>query len=368
MVISLLLGLLACSDSFKDDADTNEPALDPNDVDDDGDGYTENDGDCDDADDAVSPDGQEVAYNGKDDDCSAESPDDDGDGDGVAVTEDCDDGNAAVSPEADEVPYNGIDDDCNARTSDNDADGDGFERDTDCDDRNANANPNGEEVAWNGTDENCDGYDVDLQACVTAGVQAAMREVSGDYPVEDFSDEYTLFGYGIWRSVVNQVATLTAGTPRVGEGSTATTFALDLGATMSLNTADNPFTLTLEYDVALDEGFFECTGYTSPMATDFEGNVGLRVSGERVVATTSVTADRAPFSRDVLTLEPYPGSPTCSLDLIDTGIGYAERYFGISLPRSLSVFDSSAGQAVAVMTEEVEAAVDRNVAAACSKP
>jgi hypothetical protein len=368
MTVSLLLGLLACSDNFKDEGDNVDPGPDTLDVDDDGDGYTDNDGDCDDTDAAVNPDAAEVAYNGADDDCDAETPDNDGDGDGVAVTEDCDDGNANVSPEADEVPYNGIDDDCNARTSDNDADGDGFERNTDCDDANPEANPEGEEVDWNNVDEDCDGYDVNLQACVTRGVTAAMRAADGAYSVDDYSDDYSLFGYGIQRSVVDQMANLATGTPRVNPGSGATTFALDLGATLALNDETMPFTMTLEYDVLVDSGFFQCTGWTSPVATDFEGNVVVRVSGTRVTATTSVTADRTPFTQDVLTLEPYPGSPACSLDLIDTGLGYAEDYFGISLPRSLSVFDASAAAAVTVITSDLEEAVDAQVASACSKP
>ncbi|MBW2738339.1 MAG: PASTA domain-containing protein, partial [Deltaproteobacteria bacterium] len=39
---------------------------------------------------------------------------------------DCDDNDAGVNPGATEVPYNGKDDDCNAQTPDDDLDGDGY--------------------------------------------------------------------------------------------------------------------------------------------------------------------------------------------------------------------------------------------------
>ena len=66
------------------------------DVDNDADGYTENAGDCDDADSAVNPGETETPYNGKDDDCNAATPDDDLDGDGYLLADDCDDNDGAV--------------------------------------------------------------------------------------------------------------------------------------------------------------------------------------------------------------------------------------------------------------------------------
>lgn len=85
-------------------------------VDFDGDGFTGNEGDCDDNDAAVNPDAQEVPYNGKDDDCNSATPDDDLDGDGYTAEQtggdDCDDSNASVNPGATEIVGNGIDDDC----------------------------------------------------------------------------------------------------------------------------------------------------------------------------------------------------------------------------------------------------------------
>ena len=132
--------------------------------DDDGDGVTENEGDCDDANADVHPGAVEVC-NGIDDNCDGSIDEgcqtyyEDGDGDGygnasvsmvdtsqpsgyVLDSSDCDDTNGAVNPGVTEVVGNGIDDDCNPATSDSelayDDDGDGVtENEGDCDDANA---------------------------------------------------------------------------------------------------------------------------------------------------------------------------------------------------------------------------------------
>jgi len=89
----------------------NDPAS--NDSDDDNDGYTENQGDCDDTDAGVNPGATEIPYNGKDDDCNAATPDDDLDGDGYGIADDCDDTSASIYPGAEEICGDGIDQDCN---------------------------------------------------------------------------------------------------------------------------------------------------------------------------------------------------------------------------------------------------------------
>ena len=59
-----------------------------------------------------------------------------------------------------EIPYNGIDDDCNAETLDDDLDQDGFLFEDDCNDNNPSINPDAEEIPNNDVDEDCDGEDL----------------------------------------------------------------------------------------------------------------------------------------------------------------------------------------------------------------
>ena len=87
-------------------------------TDDDGDGYSEETGDCDDANFDVKPEGTEICGDGIDQDCSGgdlkcqDAMDDDNDG--FAENQgDCDDANANIYPGAQEVCGDGIDQDCN---------------------------------------------------------------------------------------------------------------------------------------------------------------------------------------------------------------------------------------------------------------
>ena len=146
---------------------------DPEQVDDDGDGVTEAEGDCDDTDGDVSPDESETPYNGADDDCDPATADDDLDNDGYDLADDCDDTDNGISPEQTEHPYNGDDDDCDPRTPDDDVDGDGYERVDDCDDKDADANPDAAEVTTDGVDNDCDG-DTD------EAFEVATVDVTGD--------------------------------------------------------------------------------------------------------------------------------------------------------------------------------------------
>ena len=177
-------------------------------ADEDEDGYTEEDGDCDDRDASVYPGADEVC-DGADNDCDGETDESDaldpatwyldGDGDGygdadstteacdaptgyVADDTDCNDGDAAISPAAVEA-CDGIDNDCDGETDESDAsdvidwyldlDGDGYGDpsesvyrcempagyvgdSTDCDDSDAMVSPSGVELC-DGFDNDCDG-------------------------------------------------------------------------------------------------------------------------------------------------------------------------------------------------------------------
>ncbi len=187
--MTLLFLLLGCptfappsdsSDSFPDDADA--------------DGWTVEEGDCDDADRSISPGATEVWYDGEDQNC--DDNDDDQDGDGTGVERDCDDADPAAFPRAPEL-CDGIDNDCDGDVDDNpeagverypDTDGDGYASDSatarvvceetagyadvlgDCNDRDESVAPDAHEYC-NGDDDDCDG-EIDEEAVDTVALYA----------------------------------------------------------------------------------------------------------------------------------------------------------------------------------------------------
>ena len=144
--------------------------------DDDGDGYE--DGpvdiiDCDDTDPWVYPMGQEI-YDGKDNDCDGIIDEDtdgmDDDGDGFSeIDGDCNDSDDTIYPDAPEQSDT-KDNDCDGLIDDNtglyDDDGDGFaETDNDCNDTDPNIHPAATEYC-DGIDNDCNGLKDERDGCI----------------------------------------------------------------------------------------------------------------------------------------------------------------------------------------------------------
>ena len=179
-------------------------------VDDDGDGVTLADGDCNDQNANVSPNMEETWYDGIDSNCSGDNDfDEDKDGyvpiehegkmttsyvTGVTILPlpggDCNDQDPASYPEAPDSPYDGIDSDCSGN-DDYDQDADGYVPDDyqglytenlidqellpggDCNDGDATFNPGQIDSWYDGIDSDCGGendYDRDLDGYAWMGV------------------------------------------------------------------------------------------------------------------------------------------------------------------------------------------------------
>jgi hypothetical protein len=118
-VIFLLLGLCVVDISFAAEEFPWEifyPAIIKKSIDKDKDGFTKEQGDCNDSNPGINPDATEICGDGIDQDCSGSDlscNDVDNDGDGYTETQgDCNDGDTAVHPGAAEVCGDSIDQDC----------------------------------------------------------------------------------------------------------------------------------------------------------------------------------------------------------------------------------------------------------------
>ncbi len=222
LTLSLMLtGCFGCSDQRDLDRD----------------GFSPEDGDCDEEDPSVHPDAEETWYNGIDENCDGNDGDQDGDGfvpdhyvedfpdwadfPGHGGDGDCWDVPGTVpswmpvglsldafevNPGAYDIPKDGADQDC-AGDSDYDEDEDGHDcidgapEGTDCDDTDPEVHPGAEEVC-NGKDDDCDGVidEVDSVGCTDffrdedgdgfglAVDVLCLCEPDGDYRTEEDGD------------------------------------------------------------------------------------------------------------------------------------------------------------------------------------
>ncbi len=121
--VTTLIAIIGFGCSSNDDNETPQSTITDADVDQDG--YTENEGDCDDADSAIHPGANEICGDGTDQDCD------------------------------------GSDSDCVSELEDTDDDGDGYtENEDDCDDADSDIHPGANEICGDGTDQDCDGIDL----------------------------------------------------------------------------------------------------------------------------------------------------------------------------------------------------------------
>ncbi len=177
----------ACN-GFDDDCNGYVP---PDELDVDGDGLPICGGDCDDTNADVRAGLSEMCGDGLDNDCDGTIDiDADNDGDGVTTCQgDCDDGNPEILPSASEQ-QNDLDDDCDGRVDEGfDADSDGYERcadgdapeDCDCDDSRSDVNPGVPENCSDGIDNNCDGSVDDIEIDLDGDGVAACDGDCNDY-------------------------------------------------------------------------------------------------------------------------------------------------------------------------------------------
>ena len=200
-----LLVLATDLDQYTSTFETQIEAVSRADFDKDNDGYTPNQGDCDDTNNHIYPDAPELC-DGLDNDCDestltdvgSECYDDDGDGyceappclNSDLTAPDCDDELSQVNPDAQEIP-NGIDDDCDGNTDEGtvhyDDDGDGHcelppctnsdSLKVDCLDSDPLISPDAQEVCSDGQDNDCSGIEDDENAI---GCSDFFLDLDGD--------------------------------------------------------------------------------------------------------------------------------------------------------------------------------------------
>jgi hypothetical protein len=248
------------SDSDADaDADSDSDA-DADSRDNDHDGFTVGEGDCDDTDDEVYPNAEEVC-NGIDDDC------DDRIDEGLATTEFFEDydgdgyGDPAVDIDACEEP-------------------DGYTTNNlDCDDTDNDVNPEGDEISWNGIDEDCDGYDFSGEDCVEEALDLTMGWIDawGEYyDYDDTAGSFLLHSYTFTDKIVDVNPNST--TAEAGADGLTIDVVIETDMTINANLAISGFVLTESCDVTI-----------GPVPVVYTGTVELNVDGDSIGGTVELS-------------------------------------------------------------------------------
>ena len=220
--------LLGCGD--KDSTEDSASEMDPMDIDDDGDGFTENDGDCDDDDPNLLSIAEDADCDGilTADDCDDTDPEstviaEDGDCDGHLTTDDCDDADPNSTLISEDGDCDGLltADDCD----DTDPESTSVLDDTDCDGWIASMDCDDADPSVGFTDGDGDGFAACIDDCDDANVNAypgaGYNESDPTLCVEDADGD----GYGlILEGVLPECVTINMYDDGEGDGTWLTAY------------------------------------------------------------------------------------------------------------------------------------------------
>ena len=322
MALTLALTAMACSTTYDkdgsdvnvgEDTDTDNGALD---ADDDGDGFSENDGDCNDNNADINPNAAEICNN-KDDDCNGEVDDDPTDGSVFYEDYDGDGyGDGAVSVKACSKPA--------GYTTNAD----------DCDDLEYDAKPGGFEINWDGVDQNCDGKDYDLSTCMEAAVAATSAEMEGVYSVPDYSESFFL----VMDLTLQQqeLSVRENSSTAIVSTQDADSYNVEFNTFIAYNSQDWPFWFDMEPGTLAAAAGIEdrvyCDGWVNEKPAGFAGTLEAFVNptAKSVSAEVNLVPTTPPITESDVNLVSLDGG-LCTTQVIDIALGFAQSIQGISL-------------------------------------